>query len=432
MKVAAFAPGIKQSTVYVMSADDISMHFDLNNLTPKQHEEHESHKDLMGFLQTSLIGIGKPSDHLMLYEEFEQAPWPARLQRLAEFFESMGLDTISSAHWHYHPKHTFYESVAVELPATETVTLYSIAGSNAVLHNDPEALRVSQDLNSKVHFAEHAPAFGIPVPDTLVTTKAELNSDRVAAFMQKHGNVVMLKILGLSGARNVIAVDSLQACIDYVGEFADDLDVVLQQRLDLTRYTEMTADLRIMPDDITISNVRKIMFAEGLWVGNLVGPDVVVTDPHIKEIMRVGEYARSQGLVLPEGVNCGIDYFIDGNDVIVTEINARWTGGLFPTEIIREVGAVKETCVAFVDLIREDRFDTCLDFFEQHLFDGDSQGSFAVIPVGFSSITQDIGGEKFYFSWQVIAGDFEAFKQARRQVLGDGVLMRAETISIEL
>ena len=174
MKTAAFAPGIPQSTVYAMSADDISMHFDLDNLTPKQHAEHENHKDLMGFLQASLIGIGKPSDHLMLYEEFADAPWPDRLNRLRRFFESMNLETIPAAHWHYHPKHTFYESVATDIPEVETVTLYSIAGSNAMLHNDPEALKVSQDLNSKVHFADNAPAFGIPVPDTLATTKADL------------------------------------------------------------------------------------------------------------------------------------------------------------------------------------------------------------------------------------------------------------------
>lgn len=432
MKTAAFAPGIPQSTVYAMSADDISMHFDLDNLTPKQHAEHENHKDLMGFLQASLIGIGKPSDHLMLYEEFADAPWPDRLNRLRRFFESMNLETIPAAHWHYHPKHTFYESVATDIPEVETVTLYSIAGSNAMLHNDPEALKVSQDLNSKVHFADNAPAFGIPVPDTLATTKADLGSVNVAAFLAKYNNDVMLKILGLSGARNVAAVDGLQACVDYVEEFPEDLDVVLQERLDLTQFTEMTVDLRITPDDISIANVRKIMFAEGLWVGNLIGPEVVLTDAHIAELMRVGAYVREHNYFLTEGINCGVDYFVNGDEVVVTEINARWTGGLFPTEIIRDVGAGNKTCVAFVDLIRADRFDVCLDFFESHLFSRESTADFNVIPVGFSAIEQEIEGQKFYFSWQVIAGDFEAFKIARRDDLGDGVLERAETISVEL
>ena len=43
-----------------------------------------------------------------------------------------------------------------------------------------------------------------------------------------------------------------------------------------------------------------------------------------------------------------------------------------------------------------------------------------------------IEGQEFYFGWQTIAGDFEAFKAVRAKELGDGVLMRAETISVEL
>ena len=116
---------------------------------------------------------------------------------------------------------------------------------------------------------------------------------------------------------------------------------------------------------------------------------------------------------------------------MVTEINARWTAGLFPTEIIKSAGATDETCVAFVDLITADKFDRFLDFIDTHLFSR-SLEAFAVIPNGFSAIPQVIDGQTFYFGWQTIAGDFEAFKQARKEQLGDGVLMRAETISVVL
>lgn len=431
MRIANFSPGVHQSTTYAMSADDIELHFDAGNLTPKQTEELESLKDLMGFLQVALIGIGKPEDHLMLYDAFSQPPWPDRLKRLAGFFEAMGLDTIPSDHWHYHPKQGFYHSVARGLPDTETFTLYCISGSNQVLHDDPAMLRISQDMNSKVFFARHAPGFGIPVPETLVTTRRALGGPEVADFLGKYGNQVMLKILGLSGARNVTVVHSQQECLDYVAEFPDELDVILQERLDLDRYTEMTVDLRITPDDISIANVRKIMFSEGLWVGNLVGPEVELTSAHRQVLMKVGEFARAHGFVLPEGINCGIDYFIDGDDVVVTEINARWTAGLFPTEIIKMAGAEQETGVAFVDLVAADKFDRYLDFIDQYLFSR-SKAGFAVIPNGVSAIAQVIDNQEYFFGWQTITGDFEAFKAARSEQLGDGVLMRAETISVVL
>ena len=124
MRCANFGPGIIQSTTFAMSADDIELHFNADELTPKQTEEFESLKDLMGFLQAALIGIGKPGDHLMLYDAFSQSSWPERLKRLAGFFKSMGLETIPAEHWHYHPKDRFYESVAKDIPETETFTLY--------------------------------------------------------------------------------------------------------------------------------------------------------------------------------------------------------------------------------------------------------------------------------------------------------------------
>lgn len=431
MRAGPFAPRQVMSTTYVMSADDTSLHFDVNALTPKQLEEFESHKDLMGFLQVALIGLGKPDDHVMLYEAFRQEPWPARLRRYEEFFKSMGLSPIPSDHWHMIPRDTFYAAAAAQLPGTDSVTLYMSSGTNSVLHKDPDFFAVSQNVNSKVHFAEHAPRSGIPVPDTMVTTKKDLDTELVRQFIARHHNAVMLKILGLSGARNVTPVSSIEECVAYLQEFDDNMDVILQEKLDLDHYTEMTADLLVTDNAISISNVRKILFADGIWVGNLIGPDVVLSEEHAQQLIQIGEYARQQGYTAPEGYNCGVDYFISDDDFKVTEINARWTGGLFPAEMIRLVGAQAKTCVAFVDLVREDKFDTYLNFVERHIY-GPGDPDFSVIPLGASAIAQTIEGVKHYFAWQVIAGDFEAFKIARRSELGDGALMRADTISVVL
>ena len=74
-------------------------------------------------------------------------------------------------------------------------------------------------------------------------------------------------------------------------------------------------------------------------------------------------------------------------------------------------------------------FDVYLDFIDKHLYSR-SLENFAVIPIGASAIPQIVDGQEFFFCWQTITGDFEAFKIARRERLGDGVLMRAETITI--
>ncbi|TDI61022.1 MAG: hypothetical protein E2O92_04150 [Alphaproteobacteria bacterium] len=431
MKAAAYFPGQKMSTTFAMSGDDASLHFDVNNLTPKQIEDDESNKDLMGFLQVALIGLGKPTDHNMMYDAFAHGPWPDRLAIYTDFFDRMGLDPIPMGQRHLHPKEGFYDHVAAALPDTDSATLYMTSGTNGVIHNDPDAYAISQNVNSKVHFAQNAPGFGIPVPDTLLTNKGDLGSDAVRAFMEKYDYQIILKTLGLAGARNVTPVSSLQDCIDYVAEYKDDMDVILQRKLDLATYTEMTADLLITDREVSISNVRQIMFVEGIWVGNLIGPDVVLTPAHEAALIKVGEYARAQGYVAPEGLNCGVDYFISDDDFLVIEINARWTGGLFPAEMIRRVGAEGETCVAFVDLVHSQKFHAYLEFVDRHLYKN-SEAHFAVIPLGCSPIPQELDNGENYFAWQIISGDFEAFKQARRAELGDGALMRAEDISLVL
>lgn len=418
------------STAYAVTVDDMSLHFDPAKLTPKQRKDEAESADLMGFLQVVYIGLGKPADYVMMYEEFGVAPWPERLASITEFFKRMGIDHIPPEHRILHPKSDFYNSIARNLPPTDSITLYMTSGTNSVLHNDPEAYRVSQNVNSKIHFARNAPGFGIPVPETIVLTKGTLDAAEARDFIARHGNKVMMKILGLAGARNVTTVTSIQEAKDYVAEYEDSMELILQQRLDLTRFTEMTVDLRVTPDEIVIANVRKIMFADGVWVGNLIGPDVILTDAHKEVLLNVGAYARAQGFVCPEGINCGIDYFIAGDEVMVTEINCRWTGGLFPTEMIRKVGAQNESCVAFVDLVRDDKFNDWLDFIDRHLWK-ETKGAFAMIPLGFSPIPQVINGVDHFLTWQVVAGDFDAFKQARRDELGDGALMRADSISLE-
>ena len=47
-------------------------------------------------------------------------------------------------------------------------------------------------------------------------------------FLNDHGSEVMLKVMGLSGARNVTVIDSVGAAKDYLKEYDDDLELASQ------------------------------------------------------------------------------------------------------------------------------------------------------------------------------------------------------------
>jgi hypothetical protein len=204
--------------------------------------------------------------------------------------------------------------------------------------------------------------------------------------------------------------------------------ILLQERLSLEDYTEMTVDLMVSKDDIKIANTRKILFANGLWVGNLIGDSVAITDEQASALIQVGEYARHHGYVTDEGSNCGIDFFIgkDGR-LIVTEINARWTGGLFPAQILSQIDVQGRDAVPFFDMVLIEEKEAYADFIERHLI-GEYEGEFAMVPIGFGCFPVPVEGQDYFYSWQMVVGDFQAFKQAKNKELAASVMITADII----
>jgi hypothetical protein len=434
MKAGSFFPGTHYSSLYAMAGDDCSLFFDLDKLTEKQQLDHESNIELTAMLQVALACIGHKDDHLALYDEYQKPELQKVLTRYHNFFSRIVDDVVPMEHFNYHPKYTYYESVAKYILDNPTLTdvanLYMSSGSNSVIHQNPDLLAINRNVNSKKHFAENAPGFGIPVPDTLVCTKAELAAEAVVGFFDKHNQQIIIKLLGLAGARNVAAVNSIEECFEYVEEYGSEMIILLQQRLSLDFYTEMTVDLCVSDTDIRIDNIRKILFADGLWVGNLIGDSVSLTTEQNNVLLQVGEYARKHGYVSTEGSNCGIDFFIGNDDsIIITEINARWTGGLFPAEILRQVDRHGQDAVPFFDMVLLDKQDAYVDFIDRHLV-GEYQGEFSMLPIGFGCFPVSLEGSDYFYTWQAVLGDLEVFKETKRRELGDGAMITADIIEL--
>ncbi len=428
MKAHSYFPNQSVPVLYAMAGDDCSLYFDLDALTPKQQADHTSNIELTAMLQVAHLYIGKPSDHAALFDEFRKSPWRELLDYYHGAFARMGTAPIDVQHRHFYPRDDFYARVAHKHPDVDLITLYLISGSNAVLHGSDRALDVSRAVNSKMVLARNAEAHGIPTPQTLVCTKAELDSKRVDEFLRQHGEV-MLKIMGLAGARNVTAISSREAAAAYLAEYEDSMELVLQRKLAADEFTEMTVDLIISDTDIRIANVRRILFADGLWVGNLIGGSVPLTEAHRAALLKVGAYARELGYVAPEGLNCGIDYFVNGDEILITEINARWTGGLFPAEMTKRLNLGDTDVVAFFDTVTVSSLPDYQAFLDQHLYP-DTRAGFANVPIGFSPFPLRVDDHDHVFIWHMVVGDLDAFKRAKRQALGAADMPTADRLSL--
>lgn len=426
-----FTPDQDASVYYAFYADDCLLFFNEEELTPRQRADHQDNIALTAMLQVALTYMGQGKDHVALHDKFKEQPWAALLSFYQNIFAELFTDVVPLDHYHYFPNQKFYEAVAQTKLPTDLLGLYMVSGSNLALHQSHEAWSLSQKVNSKMHFSATAPAAGLPVPATLVCTKQDLGNAETTQFFAQHNNQVMIKILGLAGARNVTAVTSLTEAQAYIEEFEPDLDLVLQQQLDTREFTEMTVDLKVSDTDIRITNVRKILFADGLWVGNYISDRLTLSDAQRDVCLTVGEYVRELGHSSAEGYNCGIDFFVNGDDITLIEINARWTGGLFPAHLIKRLNAQHEHSVAFIDILNVAQLPQYQQFLLDNLH-GSADGSFRLIPMGFSPFVQDMSGEQRIYVWQVVIGDYERFKQAKNAVLGTNELPTADAITLDL
>ena len=426
MQVGSFVPEQTDSALYAMAGDDCSLHHDLGSLTPKQQVDHYENQVLTCALQIALTGLGKKVDHVALAEAFQEAPWHAHLCHYSQMFQQMGLESVPASHWQYHPLDGFYESVSQTLPAVELLNLYMWSGSNFPLHQDQSALDMSRNVNSKLHFAQHAPVAGLPVPQTQVYAKSDIAAGDADHFFAANAAGLMMKLLGLAGSRNVFKVDSTAQCLERIEEYDEEVLVLLQRVLDTGKWQEMTVDLTITPERVEISNVRQLLFAGGKWVGNYLSPELAIMDSHREMLHRVGEYARHHGYVSERGVNCGIDYFISGDEIMITEINARWTGGLFPAQYLQRLG-VDQPAVAFFDMVDCQDREALEVFQSQHLYTHGA-ADFSYIPMGFTPFEMEIEGSARYFVWQIVVGNFASFVEAKARSLGKSAFPTADLI----
>ncbi|MEM7218730.1 MAG: hypothetical protein AAF515_10215 [Pseudomonadota bacterium] len=426
----SFVPGQGGATTFAFYADDCLLHFAPEELNQKQRLDHDANVDLTAMLQVALLYMGRQSDTVALHNAFLDPVWRGGLETYSALFSELFGDVVPLDNCRFFPRDGFYEAVAASPVKGDRLTLYMVSGSNVALHADRRAWAISQQVNSKMHFARTAPQWGLPVPETTVFRKADLE-DAGAAFLARHPHGVYLKLQGLAGARNVVRVERIAEAADYVADYAEDVDVLLQSAIDTDEWVEMTVDLAVSDDAIEITNVRKILFAQGLWVGNYISDRLSLSDAQRAACVRVGEYARAQGYTASTPLNCGIDFFVRGDEILVTEINARWTGGLFPAELIKRAGAQAEDSVAFIDVLSPARFDAYLAFLQRHASASSrTEHGFRCVPMGFSPFVQDIEGAPRIYVWQVVMGDFGRFCAAKSAALGELELPTADLIEL--
>lgn len=425
MKTAPFFPHLSQSTVFIMASDEPMLFQPIEQLTPTHLNQHQFVSDLIATFQCAMMLMSKPEDSIVLFDLFQQQPWQDILRWHHQLFARIIPDLIPYDHLYYVNRESFYE----DLPEfkQDTMTICQISHSNYRLYQDPKWLQVSQQSSSKMLLARNAAQFNIPIPESITLSKAELDGQTAADFFVKHGDNVLIKIMGLGGSHNVKAVKSIADAQEFLAEFPLDLELVLQQKLNLQHYREMAADLIISDDKVVIDNIRNVLLNNGMWIGNHLNSNITLSEDHLAILHNVGQYIQQLGYHHPDGLNCGIDFFVKDEQLLISEINARWTGGLIPTKTYQRLSLNQVDGYTFFDTISLSKLDAYQQFVEQHLYQKTNQ-NFSIVPFGFSPYVQVIDGDERIYVWMMITGDINAFTQAKDLALGTDQLAVAKKI----
>jgi hypothetical protein len=433
MKTGSFSPHLTAPTLHALSSDDVPLYFDMANLTPKQQADHMEMCVLVSMLQTCLFAISKPEDYIAVFDGIEQQPFKDILKRYHAMMRKVGLSVVPLDHLVPASTEHFYQEVAENMPDVDIVNFLMVSRSNENIHGNASAIDMILKLNSKYHFAQNAPAHGIPVPESLTVHPPIAGNADAQSLFARHNNQIMMKLDGMPGGRNVMAISSAAEADKILQDvYPGATEVVLQHKLNLDDYDEWTVDLLVTDTSITIDNTRHILIADGNWVGNHIPPHSPLSQAQEDILIKVGEYAQSFGYGSPEGSNMGIDYFIGKEgDVIITEINPRWTAGLLPSEVLKRIGKTDQHTIAYFDMVKIEDYDQYLNYIETRL-PGSGERSFEVMPIGFSPFDLEVEGQKVLNIWLIVRGDFKAFRNEVREQFSPGNFPVADLIPLEV
>ena len=79
------------------------------------------------------------------------------------------------------------------------------------------------------------------------------------------------------------------------------------------------------------------------------------------------------------------------------------------------------------DMVLIEEREAYVDFIKRHLV-GEYEGKYAMVPIGFGCFPVPVEGQDYFYSWQMVVGDFEAFKQAKNKELAASVMITADII----
>lgn len=394
----------KDRILYALDAEESSMIKPESELSEKEKEIDTEYVMNNTTWALSMYAWSKPGDCFMLDDEYKK--YPHIIGWLQKIYNRLGFKLTQNIV--YAPPKKFAEQAVkiAELENYDVIASICFSFNSKDIYRTESYIEPNVKVNSKTSLFEFAEKFGFSVPKTVNTTIDSLNT--ILSKFNFPDKSIFLKFNGLGGGNSVKQIKTEDELNTIINSVSGSTEVMIQEKIG-DEYLETISVGLSYPDKIVWWPTRVKMISETNWYGNIFLPDLNLNDTQKENLERIAKAVRENGYCHEKGLLVGFDGFIGKNELLITEINARYYGSCPPTQILTRLGLLgKVQAVSSFDYIHESDAERYMEFFEKHLYDNSKNEDFSVIPMGFSAYLEKNQRIVNY----IVIGNFEAFCDA--------------------
>lgn len=420
-----YYPKGNRAFLYCMIGDEALMFKPKDRLNAYQRQHVDSMRfDILAF-SMCFVAISRPQDSIYLdrlfLEEKEFFDWHR------DIYAKAGLRSSKRLFFH-EPDHIYSEALKArredELISTVCFS-HQLQGACTMSRR----LAVSKRVNSKVQLVARAATAGFRTPKSVLLAKRQLTRAALRRHFDFPKRGLFLKTDGVGGGFNVKSVNGFEECQAFARDFEPGTLFVAQEKVDRSIYSEGIVDYAVRSNGIEILSARLKLVANNSWFGGVYSSRLAFTESQIRNLERCIRDVQAQGYHCEEGFICGLDFFQSKDDQLITDINARWTGGLPVAILLDKLGLAGTTAYSHLDELSQSEILKYRRFVQKHLYTpgGDfkpAEGAFRIFPVSFSPKVND---GKLYV-WFAVIGDYHAFALEKNLRFSPGSLPLSDTV----
>jgi hypothetical protein len=381
-----------------------------------QHAEIERSQNTMWAMY--FVAISKPGDEIYLHKEFlnEKQFFEWHLKT----FRKLGLEITDQIHFMNHDE--TYKKALSRLENGSFIASHAISYEVQEAVDVSNWLEVSKKINSKIHLVSKSKEDKFNTPKSIVVKKSEIDPKILKTEFNYPHNTLYLKADGFGGGYNVIEFKKLNDVEPFIQNFSPDELFVIQEKVNLKKFSEFSADYIIYSDRVELLTFRIPLIDETKFFGTIFSPNLKMNLKQFNNLLACAESIRKSGYHAKDGLMCGVNFFQNAQEQIIVEINGRWMAGAPANYLLKRLNIEEDLAVAFSDELSREHITPYKKFVEKNLFQTGQKikkGQFKIIPVGFTPML--IEGKMTIIV--IVVGDFAGYVRAAKKAIPRGSLM---------